>query len=161
MTRQPLLVVLVLMTGAGLVAILGGFWKPMFWAVAFALIFKPLDTWLCAATGGRRSLSAALTILIEYIRIDPELAATQDRHLSPIGETKLHPAIPTGPDAVATADRHILAHRGRKRHAADQHGFAFGKRDLGGIEGAIGEYLRRLALSRHTRHCRQREREGE
>ena len=64
MTRQPLLVVLVLMTGAGLVAILRGFWKPMFWAVAFALIFKPLDTWLCAATGGRRSLSAALTILI-------------------------------------------------------------------------------------------------
>ena len=64
MTRQPFLLLLVLATGAGLVAILAGFWKPIFWAVVFALLFKPLCDRLSERVGGRRSVGAALTILI-------------------------------------------------------------------------------------------------
>jgi predicted PurR-regulated permease PerM len=69
MTRQPFLVLLVLATGAGLAAILAGFWKPIFWAVVFALLFRPLCDGLSDRLGGRRSLGAALTILIVTVLV--------------------------------------------------------------------------------------------
>lgn len=69
MTRRPLLVVLVLLTGAGLFAVLSGFWKPIFWAVVFAVLFKPLADKLLVRTGGRRNVAAALTILIVTVGI--------------------------------------------------------------------------------------------
>lgn len=68
-TRRPLLVVLVLLTGAGLVAVLADFWKPIFWAIILAILFTPVSDSLSARMGGRRSLGAALTILIVTVLV--------------------------------------------------------------------------------------------
>lgn len=64
MTRRPLLVVLVVLTGAGLVAVLADFWKPIFWAVVFAVLFKPLCDRLAARMGDRPGLAAGVTIVM-------------------------------------------------------------------------------------------------
>jgi predicted PurR-regulated permease PerM len=41
MNRRTILLVLVVLTGAGLFAVLWDFWKPIFWAVVFAVLFRP------------------------------------------------------------------------------------------------------------------------
>jgi predicted PurR-regulated permease PerM len=67
MNRRPILVILVLLTGGLLLSILAGFWKPIFWAVVFAVLFHPLYVRLLGWVKGRRSLAAALTILITAV----------------------------------------------------------------------------------------------
>jgi len=62
MTRRWILAVLVLVTGVGLLAVLSGFWKPIFWGIVFAVLFKPLTDRMALRLGGRRSLAAGLTI---------------------------------------------------------------------------------------------------
>ncbi len=67
MSRTGILLALAVLTGAGLVAMLSGFWKPIFWAVVFAVLFKPLFDRLAVTTGGRRSLASLLTMLIAAV----------------------------------------------------------------------------------------------
>lgn len=64
MNRRAILLALVVLTGAGLFAVLSGFWKPIFWAVVFAILFRPLFIRLHKATGMRPDVAAVLTILI-------------------------------------------------------------------------------------------------
>lgn len=67
MSRTNILLALVIVTGAGLVAVLADFWKPIFWGVVFAILFKPLFDLVLRKVAGRRSLAAALTILIAAV----------------------------------------------------------------------------------------------
>lgn len=67
MSRTGILLALAVLTGAGLVSMLSGFWKPIFWAVVFAVLFKPLFDRLAVSTGGRRSLASLLTMLIAAV----------------------------------------------------------------------------------------------
>jgi predicted PurR-regulated permease PerM len=64
MSRRPLLVVLVVLTGVGLFAVLADFWKPIFWGIIFAVLFKPFSDRLSVRMGNRRSVAAALTIVV-------------------------------------------------------------------------------------------------
>lgn len=67
MSRTGILLALAGLTGAGLVFMLSGFWKPIFWAVVFTVLFKPLFDRLAVTTGGRRSLASLLTMLIAAV----------------------------------------------------------------------------------------------
>ncbi|OLP52718.1 AI-2E family transporter [Rhizobium rhizosphaerae] len=46
------------------VAILLPFYSAVFWAVVFAIVFFPLHEWVQDRTGGRRSLAAAISVII-------------------------------------------------------------------------------------------------
>jgi predicted PurR-regulated permease PerM len=67
--RAYILLALALLTGVGLVLILSGYWKPIFWAIVFAVLFKPLLEWISVRTGNRRSLATALTMTIAAVFI--------------------------------------------------------------------------------------------
>ena len=69
LNRSNILLTLVILTGTGLVLMLSGFWKPIFWAVVFGVLFKPLFNRLAAWSGNRRNLSSALTLLITAVFI--------------------------------------------------------------------------------------------
>jgi predicted PurR-regulated permease PerM len=62
--RRTLLLVLLAVVSLALAAILAPFHGTLLWAVIIALLFTPLHRWLLPRVGGRRSLSAALTMLV-------------------------------------------------------------------------------------------------
>lgn len=56
-------ILLVVLVTAGLVWLMLPYFGGILWAVILAILFRPLYLWLLSATGGRKTLAAALTLL--------------------------------------------------------------------------------------------------
>lgn len=61
-TRSGLLLWLAIGASVALAYILGGFWKPIFWAIVLGIVLRPVMGWLDARWPGRTTLAAGLTV---------------------------------------------------------------------------------------------------
>jgi len=53
----------------GFLAMLAGFFEPIFWAAIFGIVFRPVQLWLEPRLGGRRSLAAVLTVILIFFTV--------------------------------------------------------------------------------------------
>lgn len=50
-------------------ALLIGFWEPIFWAVVFGILFRPLEMFFASRLNGRNSLAAVLTVIVIFFTV--------------------------------------------------------------------------------------------
>lgn len=63
-TRHPFFIGLLIAATLAFGALLLGFWQPIFWASILGILFQPVQRWLEPHLAGRRSLAAALGVLL-------------------------------------------------------------------------------------------------
>lgn len=67
--HPPLLILLVIAASIAFLALIGGFWQPIFWAAVIGILFRPLHLRLAERLAGRRSLAAGLTLVVIFFTV--------------------------------------------------------------------------------------------
>lgn len=62
-TRSGLLLWVAISASVALAYILGGFWKPVFWAIVLGIVLRPVMVWFETRWPGRPTLASALTVI--------------------------------------------------------------------------------------------------
>jgi predicted PurR-regulated permease PerM len=67
--HPPLLIVLVIAASIAFLALIGGFWQPIFWAAVIGVLFRPVHLRLARRLADRRSLAAGLTLILIFFTV--------------------------------------------------------------------------------------------
>ena len=67
--RHPFFIGLLVVVSIGLVALLWGFWEPIFWAAVLGILFRPVEKWLAVRLQGRATLAAAFTLVLIFFTV--------------------------------------------------------------------------------------------
>ncbi len=68
-THNPFFIGLLIAASIAFVALLIGFWQPIFWAAVIGILFRPVQTKLSAWLGGRETLAAVLTVILIFFTV--------------------------------------------------------------------------------------------
>ena len=68
-THNPFFIGLLIAASIAFVALLIGFWQPIFWAAVIGILFRPVQTKLSAWLDGRETLAAVLTVVLIFFTV--------------------------------------------------------------------------------------------